>query len=112
MSRTPQIAAILAIALVVAAPSVRAQRSVVVRGVAFDSVRGTPLPGAVISMAGDARIVRADARGRFELDGVPPGPHTFSAQHAALDSLGFSGITARTTVTDGRDEVRIAGPSF
>lgn len=111
MSRTSQIAAIVAVALVAAAP-VRAQRSVVVRGVAFDSVRGAPLPGAVISMGGDARTVRADARGRFELDGVAPGPHTFSAQHAALDSLGFSGITARTTVTDGRDEIRIAGPSF
>ena len=116
MSRTSQIVAIVAVAFVavafVAAAPVRAQRSVVVRGVAFDSVRGAPLPGAVISMGGDARTVRADARGRFELDGVAPGPHTFSAQHAALDSLGFSGITARTTVTDGRDEIRIAGPSF
>ena len=110
MSRTRQIAAFLAF-VCVAAPA-RAQRTVVVRGVAYDSVRGGPLPGAVISMAGDARTVRADGRGRFELDSVRPGPHTFSAQHAALDSLGFSGVTVRTTVSDGRDEIRIAGPSF
>ena len=109
-SRTTQIAAIIAVTLV-AAPA-RAQRTVVVRGVAYDSVRGSTLPGAMVSMAGDPRIVRADNRGRFELDGVVPGPHTFSAQHAALDSLGFTGITARATVTDGRDEIRIAGPSF
>ena len=63
-------------------------------------------------MAGDARTVRADGRGRFTFDGVTPGSHAFSAQHAALDSLGFTGITVRTTVTDGRDEIRIAGPSF
>jgi Carboxypeptidase regulatory-like domain len=86
--------------------------TVLVRGVAYDSVRGAPLAGAVITMAGDARTVRADSRGRFEFDGVAPGVHTFSAQHAALDSLGFSGISARTTVTDGRTDVRIAGPSF
>lgn len=110
MSRSSQIAALLAV--VASAAPLAAQRTVVVRGVAYDSVRGAPLAGAVISMAGDARTVRADNRGRFELDGVIPGPHSFSAQHLALDSLGFSGITARTNVTDGRDEVRIAGPSF
>ena len=87
-------------------------RTVVVRGVAYDSVRGVPLAGAVISMAGDSRTVRADSHGRFELDGVIQGVHAFSAQHAALDSLGFTGITTRANVTDGRAEIRIAGPSF
>jgi hypothetical protein len=110
MSRIPQIATFLVLALT--AQSAGAQRTLVIRGVAYDSVRGAPLPGAVISMAGDARTVRADGRGRFELEGVTPGPHLFSAQHALLDSLGFSGITVRANVTDGRDEVRIAGPSF
>jgi hypothetical protein len=85
---------------------------VTVRGFAYDSVRGTPLDGAVISIAGNARTVRTDRRGRFEFDSVTPGTHLFSAQHAALDSLGFSGITARTNVTDGRDEIRISSPSF
>jgi hypothetical protein len=106
----------LALALVAAASlssSLAAQaRTVQVRGVAFDSVRGAPLGGAIISVAGDARTVRADNRGRFVFDSVTPGPHAFSAQHAALDSLGFSGITTRTNVIDGRDEIRIAGPSF
>jgi len=106
----------LALALVAASSlssALAAQTSTVqVRGVAFDSVRGVPLPGAVITMAGDSRTVRADNRGRFTFDSVTTGPHAFSAQHAALDSLGFSGITTRATVSDGRAEIRIAGPSF
>jgi hypothetical protein len=86
--------------------------AVVVRGVAYDSVRGVPLAGAVVTIAGDTRTVLTDTRGRFTFDGVTQGVHTFSAQHAIVDSLGFSGITTRATVTDGRAEIRIAGPSF
>ena len=112
MTRSSQfVSALIALAALSASGSAQ-DRVVTVRGVAYDSVRGMPLDGAVISMAGDARTVRADRRGRFEFDSVAPGAHTFSAQHAALDSLGFTGITARTTVTDGRTEIRIAGPSF
>jgi hypothetical protein len=96
-----------------AAPAVVAQKPAVqIRGVAYDSVRGAVLPGAIVSMAGDSRTVRTDSRGHFVFDDVSPGDHIFSAQHALLDSMGFSGISARVRVTDGRDEIRIAGPSF
>ena len=111
MSRSSSLRAAVAALVAIAVPAL-AQNPVTVRGVAFDSVRGMPLAGAVVTMAGDARTVRTDAKGRFEFDSVPPGPHLFSAQHAALDSLGFTGITTRTSVTDGRAEVHIAGPSF
>jgi len=86
--------------------------SVAVRGVAFDSLRGVPLTDAVVIIVGSARTTTTDARGRFRFDSVAPGTHTFAVQHAALDSVGFSGIAARATVTDGHDEVRVTVPSF
>ena len=86
--------------------------SVAVRGVAFDSLRGVPLTDAVVIIVGSARTTTTDARGRFQFDSVTPGTHTFAVQHAALDSVGFSGIAARATVTDGHDEVRVTVPSF
>ena len=97
---------------VVASVAVAQNPAVQVHGVAYDSVRRSTLSGAIISIAGDSRTTRTDSRGRFTFDSVPPGEHVFSAQHALLDSLGFTGISARATVTDGRDEIRIAGPSF
>jgi hypothetical protein len=83
-----------------------------VRGVAFDGLRGHPLPNALITMAGSRRNTTTDERGRFEFDSVSPGVHAFSMQHAALDSIGFNGLTTRTMVTDGHTEIRISVPSF
>ena len=89
-----------------------AQSTVAVRGAAFDSLQGTPLAGAVITIVGTPVTVRTDGRGRFSFDAVTPGTHTFTAHHAALDSLGFSGISTRANVTDGGADVRLAIPSF
>lgn len=108
-------AALAAVAVtIVGARPILAQDAapVTVRGVAYDSLTAAPLAEAVVTIVGTARSVRTDSRGRFQLDGVPPGVYTFAAQHAALDSLGFSGISARAAVTDGREEVRLATPSF
>jgi hypothetical protein len=85
---------------------------VTVRGVAYDSVRRKPLAGAFVSVAGDTSNTTTDAQGRFQLTGIRPGVHTFAAQHAALDSLGFFGLSTRATVADGRAEVVLAVPSF
>lgn len=85
---------------------------VTVHGIAYDSLRGAPLAGAVVTVVGTARTATTDSRGRFQFDSVAPGGYTFAAQHAALDSVGFSGVSARAAVTDGRDDVRIALPSF
>ena len=100
------------VAAVTAAGAQSSPPNLRVRGVVYDSLRAAPLGGAIVSLAGDSRIVRADDRGRFVFDSVPPGVHTFAAQHASLDSVGFSGISARVTVTDGQAPVVIAGPSF
>ena len=107
------------IALLVALTSLTVARQVAgqgaavpVRGIAYDSLNRAPLTGAVITIVGTARSTKTDADGRFQFDSVRPGTHTFAAQHAALDSLGFSGVSARATVNDGLTEVRLGSPSF
>jgi hypothetical protein len=107
--------AVAVLATLGAAHTTRAQaaeRAVTVHGVAYDSLRGSPLAGALITIVGGPLNTTSDSRGRFEFDSVSPGARTFAAQHAALDSVGLPGIVARVTVTDGRAEVRIAVPSF
>ncbi|MFN2565143.1 MAG: carboxypeptidase regulatory-like domain-containing protein [Gemmatimonadaceae bacterium] len=99
----------------VASQTVTAQRGtapVSIRGVAYDSLRGEPLRNAFIAVVGTARSAHSDARGHFRVDSVPPGVYVLAAQHDVLDSLGLSALSARADVTDGRDEVRIAVPSF
>lgn len=89
-----------------------AQRPVVaVRGTVFDSLRGQPLRHARVTMAGGA-VINTDERGRFRFDSVVPGVYTFTVHHAVLDSIGFSGLTAHTSITDTTGEVRLAVPSF
>jgi hypothetical protein len=110
--------AIAAIAGVLASGfSARAQRgpsqpAVTVRGLAYDSLRRTPLRDAFISILGRSRNTTTDSRGRFHFDSVEPGSYTFAIQHAIIDSIGFPGLTARAKVSDGRDEVVVAVPSY
>lgn len=85
---------------------------VTVTGVAYDSLRGTPLTNAFVILMERSRSTTSDERGRFRFDSVPPGTYTFAMQHAAFDSLGLSGATARVTVTDGRTPVVLAVPSL
>ena len=99
-------------ALVIAATKAPAQAGVRVQGVVFDSVRGRPLGGAIVSVAGDPRTVIADSVGRFAIDGVSAGEHTFVAQHDSLDRIGLSGLTKRVSVSGSEGDVVIAVPSF
>jgi hypothetical protein len=93
--------------------SADAQRGMVrVRGVVFDSLRREPIRNAFVSMAGSDQVITTDSRGRFQFDSVLPGLHSVTAQHPLLDSIGLSGLSAQPTVTDGRDEVNLAVPSF
>ena len=96
-----------------AASSVSAQTTIVsVNGVAYDSLRGVPLGYAQIAVVGAAKHTTADARGRFHFDSLALGTYTFVAQHEALDSVGFSGISARATLGTNETNVTIALPSF
>jgi hypothetical protein len=114
MRSTPPPALAALLVALLGAPAAAQQTAtspVTVRGVAYDSLRRAPLADAFVTLDG-ARSTTTDARGRFHFDSVPPGERVVAAQHAALDSVGFSGIAARVRVTDGADEVRLATPSF
>ena len=98
-----------------AAPDVVAQLSAGnarVRGIAYDSLRPGPLENAIITIAGTALRATTDTAGRFQIENVPRGTHTFVAQHPALDSIGFTGISTRATIAADADGVVIAIPSF
>ena len=85
---------------------------VMVRGEAFDSLRNKPLDGASVSILGAGRTATADSRGRFVFDTVAPGVYTIVAYHAALDSAGLSGLTAKVNVGEKMADVHLAVPSF
>ncbi|HEX6049848.1 MAG TPA: carboxypeptidase regulatory-like domain-containing protein [Gemmatimonadaceae bacterium] len=83
-----------------------------VRGVAYDSLRPGPLENAIITIAGTALRATTDTTGRFQIENVPRGTHTFVAQHPALDSIGFTGISTRATIAADAEGIMIAIPSF
>ena len=111
------------VGLVVATHTVGAQASahdsasarVAVTGVAFDSLRGAPLAGAFITLAGNGRpaaSTTSDTAGRFHFDSVVPGTYTVAMQHAVFDSIGISGARARVAIASARDTLRLSTPSF
>lgn len=105
--------AVLAIAASFSAAStVHAQTPVTVQGVAYDSLRGAPIKNALVAVIGVNSTTTTDDRGRFAIDGVPPGTRTFVVQHASLDSIGFRGFSRRFEVASNQDQVRLALPSF
>lgn len=80
------------------------------RGVVSDSVNGSRLAGAFVVLEGTTRGVLTDSAGRFVFDSLAAGAHTVVAQHAALDSIGLSGL--RRSVTVPGPEIVVATPSF
>lgn len=116
--RMPAVAIACALPMLVAGlaagqnPARAGVRMVSVRGVVFDSVRGRPLRDAFVTIVGGSQSTTTDSRGRFYFDSVPRGLRTFAVQHAELDSLGFTGLSARATLATGDEEVRVAVPSF
>jgi hypothetical protein len=104
----------LSLILIAAATVAASAQTVTVRGTAFDSLHNAALPGAFVTMSGGGknRSATADSSGHFVFDNVALGAYRVSMQHAAIDSLGFPGISTRATVTDGKQEILIALPSF
>lgn len=99
------------LALVGASPA-GAQSAPAVQGIVFDSLRGVPLAGAFVSIAGLGRATTSDARGRFRFDSLGPGTYTLAFQHDVLDSIGVASVSSRAVVRGPSDEVTIAVPSF
>lgn len=98
-------------ALLAALPA-PAQQPVTVQGVAYDSLRGTPIRNALVAVIGMNVSVTTDEHGRFTIGDVSPGTRTFIVQHASLDSIGFRGFSRRLVVGGHQGEVRLAVPSF
>jgi protocatechuate 3,4-dioxygenase beta subunit len=101
-----------AIALVASGKAGAQSATVSVRGLAYDSLRKAPLRDAIVTVAGSDARATTDHEGHFILEGIEPGVHTFSAQHGMLDSIGLSGVTTRSAVTDGQATLVLAVPSF
>ena len=85
-------------------------QGVTVRGIAYDSLHGRPLSGAMVSIG--EMLAMSDSAGRFTLSGVAPGTYRVTAQHDVIDRLGMSAIGAKTRVVDGSEIVRLSIPSF
>lgn len=118
-------AVLLAIALAVPAAGAAAQqprprpatpasaRLGSLRGVLYDSLAHRPLEGARVLVRGSSVATTTDAGGRFRLDSLPPGRVLLLVEHAALDSVGLSGLVRQAQVTAGRITViELAVPSL
>ncbi len=86
-----------------------AQPPLALRGVALDSISGSPLSGARVSLAGTSLAAVADTRGRFTVAGVLPGQYTAEVRTASLDSVNAV-HRAAITVTDAAAPVEIRVP--
>ena len=105
-------AAALAAVILTSEPLRIEAQSVSIHGVAFDSLRGTPLRKALVTISGSPSQATTDDFGRFSLDSVTPGQHIINAQHPNIDSIGLSGITARVNATNSETTVSLGIPSF
>lgn len=83
-----------------------------VAGVAFDSLRSVPLPGAVVYLTKSTRSTVTDGGGRFRFDSLPHGDYTLVLLHEALDSIGLSGVSVPLTVRERTDPLLIGIPSI
>lgn len=84
-----------------------------VRGLAFDSLRSSPLKGAEVRLAGRSWRTRSDAQGRFSIEGIPPGVYRVEFSHPHLDSLGVEPGWREVEVAAGRTaELELAVPSW
>jgi len=90
-------------------PAVVSAQAVHVRGVAFDSLSGRPIPTAFVTLGSRSTI--ADSAGRFDFDSVASGTYRLTMQHDLLDSLGLSGIVSSVDVKPSMDAIRISTPS-
>ncbi len=99
-----------------AAPAGRPLRLV---GVAWDSLAGVPLVGAIVQLAPEstpgapARTAVADSAGRWQLDSVPQGTYLGGYFHPALDALEIEPPTFRVIVQGDsvtRLDLGIPGP--
>ncbi|MGV3708616.1 MAG: carboxypeptidase regulatory-like domain-containing protein [Gemmatimonas sp.] len=105
------------VALIAETQSLPAQVSVggrlyKVRGTVFDSLTMSPASGADVWIFGSNKSTKVDEDGRFEIEDVPAGEHFFAFSSPALDSTGLGQLGATVRITDGKERVALATPSF
>jgi hypothetical protein len=64
------------------------RQALALRGVAIDSITGTPIAGAIVSLDGTTQADTTGGDGRFRIEGVLPGRYGVNVATASLDSLG------------------------
>lgn len=82
-----------------------ASGSEVLRGAVFDSLSGTPLPGAVVQLArsdgkGTPMSVRADSTGRYRFRAVAAGRYIVGFDDSTVTALGLEPISREVSVDD------------
>jgi hypothetical protein len=65
----------------------------VLQGFVIDSIHGTPLVAAKVTVEGTGRSGMTTAEGQYRVDSIPPGPHRVVVTHPMLDT---AGLTMRT----------------
>ena len=72
---------------------------------------GAPLVGARVTIAETGKSTTTDSRGRYMIDGVPPGVRMVTVEHAQYDSLGVRVGESRVLLDEGTvRDVSIDGP--
>lgn len=81
-------------------------------GVVTDSIRHTPLAGALVQVGEVPGRFATDSSGRFEADSLPPGSHEVRFTHPVLDSLGMrSGAVVLNLTAGTTTQVALGTPS-
>ena len=88
MRSIPGVAMALMLAASAAAQDSQPAAFAALDGIVVDSVRGGPLRGAAVRIAGTSRFAFTDSLGRFRVDSVPAGSHNVELYHDLLDTLG------------------------
>ena len=70
-------------------------------GTVYDSVHGSSLADATVSVEGTDRVTLTNRLGIFLLDSVPLGTHRVRVDHVLLDSIGIVMVTEPLELKDG-----------
>lgn len=113
-TRALHVVAVLATLSIASPSSLLAQDGATgsISGLAVDSLHGTPLVGALITVEGLGRSSLSDAAGLFRIDSVESGARRLIVFHPLLDTLGISVVTLPfVVVPDSTLHVAVAVPS-
>jgi len=96
--RVPRSAFALAVIATLAASAASAQNPTppasstgvsVLQGFVMDSIHGSPLVNAKVTIEGTNRSGMTTAEGQYRIDSIPPGPHRVVVTHPMLDTAGL-----------------------